>query len=150
MVDLIFKFLCGCLYLIGLPFNWTYQETSIYICIYACPVICIISAVISLFSCSIMTWWGRFRFSFNATLLLIYLQLTNVFWEHYFNDFAPEPFAQCVEDITEIANEMHISYEECNLWIYCVLFPMVVIFHLGQLLIVRIRHRNSSTEVSPN
>ena len=35
----VFYLLCGLLYLIGLPLGWNYEDTSVYICIYAFPVL---------------------------------------------------------------------------------------------------------------
>lgn len=129
MVKIIFMFLCGCLYLIGLPFGWTYKESSVYICIYFCPILCDLCAFISLFSCNIKTFWGRFRFSVNLLLFMYYIGATKSIFNHY---SVSDPFELCMNDITKIANSMHISYEACNLWIYCFTLGLIVFFHLGQ------------------
>lgn len=44
-MELIFQVLCGLLYLAGLPFGWSYQETSIYVCIYLWPMLCTLSTL---------------------------------------------------------------------------------------------------------
>ena len=141
MVKIVFMCLCGCLYVIGLPFGWDYKETSIYICIYACPIICMLCAFISLFSCNIRTFWGRCRTSLNASLLLLYASATGTFWAHYGE--VADPFTLCMNDIIEIANKLHISYELCNLYIYCVLFSAIILFHLGQFIVFKHRKKKS-------
>ena len=101
MLKLVFMFLCGCLYLIGLPFGLSYKETSIYICIYACPIICIISALLSLRYSTIKTFLGRCRISLNISLLIFYIGITNMFWKHYGE--VKDPFARCMNDLIDIA-----------------------------------------------
>jgi hypothetical protein len=135
MLKLIFMFLCGCLYLIGLPFGLSYKETSIYICIYACPIICIISALLSLRYSTIKTFLGRCRVSLNISLLIFYIGITNMFWKHYGE--VKDPFARCMNDLIDIARSLHISYEECNLQVYCVLFFSIVFFHIVQLFLFK-------------
>ena len=145
MIHLIFMILCGCLYLVGLPFGWSYQESSVYICIYACPIICILSAVASLIFCDFKTWGGRFRFSVNSTLLITYIMYTQFYWK-FFNGvhdslstiiYGSDPFEICVRNINYVATHLNISYEECNLRIYCMLFPFIVLFHILQLFIFK-------------
>lgn len=47
--QLIFGFLCGMLYLVGLMFGFTYEEISVYICIYGWPALCVaMPAVVTL------------------------------------------------------------------------------------------------------
>ena len=45
ITKLIFGVLCGILYIIGLPFGWNYQETSVYIWIHLWPILCILSTI---------------------------------------------------------------------------------------------------------
>lgn len=135
MVKLIFMFLCGCLYLIGLPFDWSYKETSIYLCIYACPIICIICALLSLRHSTIKTFLGRCRISLNISLLIFYIGVTDMFWKHYKE--AEDTFTCCMNDLIEISHSLHISYEECNLQVYCVLFFSIICFHIIQLFLFK-------------
>lgn len=146
MTHIIFTFLCGCIYLIGMLFGWSYQDASVYICIYACPVVCVICAFLSLLNCTTKSFWGVWRLSLNLALFTTYLFATNAFWEHYCFGINPmgyecgdfvNAFDFCVKDITDIANDMHISYEACNLLIYCGLFGSVVAFHLIQLILFK-------------
>lgn len=136
----LFYFLCGCLYVIGKAFGLTYQEISVYICIYGCPIICIICAAIAVIFADLHKFWGQLCFAINSALLIMYWGTTKAFWVHY--GILPdilggktdiqEQFQRCVNDITKITNDLQISYQECNIWIYCYLFFSIVIFHLIQ------------------
>ena len=151
MTHIVFTFLCGCIYLIGMLFGWSYQDASVYICIYACPWICITCAALSLLNCTTKTFLGSCRTALNSSLLIVYYILAYGFWAYYDVDASPfetiirdeyapavpNPFAQCVADITSIANTLGISYEACNLLIYCGLFGSIVAFHLIQLILFR-------------
>ena len=141
----IFYFLCGCLYVIGLVFGLSYKEISVYICIYACPIICVLCALASVLKGNIRTFFGRVRFSVNTALLILYMSLTGTFWSHYGE--VMDPFQLCVDDITRIANNMHITYEECNIYIYCYLFFSIILFHLLQIFIFK-NKRDSRKAVS--
>lgn len=134
-MNYVFYFLCGCLYVIGQVFGLSYKEISVYICIYACPIICILCALVSILKGNIRTIFGRVRFSINTALLLLYIPITGTFWNHY--EEVADPFQLCVDDITQIANHLHITYQECNIYIYCYLFFSIVLFHLIQPIIFR-------------
>lgn len=72
MVTLIFGILCGILYCIGLLFGRSYEQISIDICIYACPIVCIICA----FLAGVVyknSWAGRIGKSFNYALGVMYI-----------------------------------------------------------------------------
>lgn len=148
MIHLIFMFLCGCLYLLGFPFGWSYQEASVYICIYACPVICILSAIASFKYTTFKTLFGRF----NLTLLISYILITKSYWDFYNGGADPlyysgtNAFDLCVENINYVASHLNISYEECNLRIYCMLFPFIVFFHILQLFVFKPNKINLQTK----
>lgn len=129
----IFYFLCGCLYVIGLVFGLSYKEISVVICIYVCPIICILCALVSVLKGNIRTFSGRVRFSINTTLLILYIFITDIFWRHYGESY--DPFQVCMDDLTEISKELNITYQECNIYVYCYLFSFIVIFHLLQIFI---------------
>lgn len=153
----IFYFLCGCLYVIGLVFGLTYKEVSVVVCIYACPIICILCALLSVLKGNIRTFFGRVRFSVNTTLLILYINITSMFWTHYFDYMGPlgdadyldftGAFQLCVDDLTKISRELNITYEECNIYVYCYLFPSIVLFHLLQVLIFR-NKKKRNTDIS--
>ena len=46
-MEYIFQILCGMLYLFGLLFGWNYQETSVYVCIYAFPFLMLVPFVLT-------------------------------------------------------------------------------------------------------
>ena len=46
-MEYIFQILCGMLYVFGLLFGWNYQETSVYVCIYAFPFLMLVPFVLT-------------------------------------------------------------------------------------------------------
>ena len=134
----IFYFLCGCLYVIGLVFGLSYKEISVVICIYACPIICILCALLSILKGNIRTFFGRVRFSANTTLLILYLIITDMFWKHY--DSLADPFQVCMDDLIRISKELNITYQECNIYVYCYLFFSIILFHILQVFIFKNRY----------
>ena len=151
IIKLIFGFLCGCLYLIGQMFGWSYQETSVYVCIYAWPAICVAASAIGSiyfirhYEESFVT---KCLSVFNLGLTLFYISTTSLFWGH-FGSFA-DPFEVCMDDLQHIARDLSMIYEEVNLYVYCVLFFGIVLFHLIQIFLHRIyrrfRHRSHLIE----
>ena len=51
---------------------------------------------------------------------------------------AIDPFEYCVDNLTWIAEDLNMTYEEVNIYIYCYLFFGIIIFHLGQIAIGRL------------
>lgn len=134
MIHPIFKILCGCLYAIGLIFGRTYNQISVDICIYVCPIICVLCAFIASLAYSSKTIKGRWGKSFNLACFIVYLGLTRMFWLHYDSDYA-DPFTLCMNDLIAIGNRIQMSYEELNLVIYCDIFFGIILFHLMQVFI---------------
>ena len=139
-MNYIFYFLCGCLYLIGQAFGLSYKEISVVICIYACPIICILCALLSVLKGNIQTFFGRVRFSINSTLLILYIIITSAFWKHYGE--VADPFQLCMNDLTQIAKELNITYQECNIYVYCHLFFSIILFHIAQIFIFKKQNEN--------
>ena len=131
-MEIIFKILCGILYAIGCLFGLTYEEISIDICIYACPVICCLFAAIGLLLCSNKTWFTRMLKATNLALLLFYIENTKMFWNHY---SVLDPFQLCVDDLNKIAANLNLTYEEVNIQIYCYLFFGILLFHVLTIII---------------
>lgn len=133
VIKIIFGFLCGILYGIGYVFGLSYVDTSVYICIYLCPIICILYALVStIYTLRPKGFFNRVLFSLNASLLLMYLNTTAMFWEHY---SVQDPFTLCMNDLKTIAQNMNITYEEANLLVYCVLFFGIILFHITTVII---------------
>ena len=155
MDTLIFKILCGILYLIGLLFERSYEQISVDICINACPIICI--------ACAFLTglvyknsWTGRIGKSFNFALGLYYYFLAQYFWEHYNSPIETGGdthaiFMLCKQDLEVIAESLNCSYEQINLDIYCHMFFGIVFFHLLQVFFImwrrkRIQHSSVNSQ----
>lgn len=129
---IIFKILCGILAAIGLLFGLDYKEISIIVCIYCVPCICILCALLSLYHWRhISHVKNRLLFSLNLSLLFCYTSLTTTFFARY--DTFGNAFENCQNDIMRIAHIANITYEACNIYIYCVIFGLIIFFHLIQL-----------------
>lgn len=145
-MEYVFYLLCGLLYLVGIPFGWSYEETSIYVCIYLWPILCCISTV--------PIFWGSVRIlpkikGFVFTFLSIFYSLIYV-------DFTiriiirysiknPYSFTNCMIDLKVLAECFGMSYETLNILIYVVLFALIIAFNYGIykfLNIIRKREEN--------
>lgn len=128
----LFELLCGLLYLVGYPFGWTYQETSIYICIYLWPILCCLSTVpiimVSL-SCIVKHKISGIMFTlFSIVYLMYYIFYTNLAISRYSINNA-NSFNNCMLDLQMIAKQAGITYEELNIYIYVVLFAAIMAFN---------------------
>lgn len=146
ITKLIFGVLCGILYIIGLPFGWNYQETSVYICIHLWPILCILSTIPMLYYSvkramlkgkGYITIW--LVIIYNYTFILFYCNVL----EHYSigTRFGSNPipiiFNQCYQDFMQIAASCNTTYEIANLVIYVVLFAIIMITNFTITLILR-------------
>lgn len=128
-MEIIFKILCGILYLIGLLFDCSYKEISVYICIYAVPIICIISTLIlnGMIVYKIVkkcTIFRLFLLIISYMYISLYLNIFAHICKHYqigYNTIT-QIFDQCMFDLLNISKICNISYEECNIYIYVYLF----------------------------
>lgn len=126
MVDIIFEILCGFLYLVGLPFGWSYQTTSIVICIYLWPVLCTITTLPILYMSIQKRKWiiaicALFYTSFCIGITTYFINRYNL------ND--PNAFMNCMIDLDSLARYMGISYELLNILIYVVAFILIQLFN---------------------
>lgn len=128
-MEIIFKILCGILCCIGLLFDCSYKEISVYICIYIVPIMCIINTLIlnGIVIYKIVKKCTIFRlFLLLVSYMYISLHL-NVFsyiCKHYQVGYNTtiQIFDQCMFDLMDISKKCNISYEECNIYIYVYLF----------------------------
>ena len=67
--------------------------------------------------------------------VFLYLILTKYFWNYFSKSY--DQFEVCKNDLIEIAGKLDITYNECNIYLYCILFPAIVVFHLIQIIIFR-------------
>lgn len=126
MIDVIFKILCGCLYLVGLPFGWSYQITSIVICIYLWPILCTLTTFPILLISILRHKWIITIFALFYTLFCI--QFTVYFINRYsIND--PNAFMNCMIDLDSLAKYVGISYELLNILIYVIAFILIQLFN---------------------
>lgn len=129
-----FKILCGALAAIGSLLGFSYKEISVIVCIYCVPCICVLCALLDLYH-----WRNISRiknclfFATNLTILWFYYWVITLYWDRYPLSDMDKSFMTCMNDIKNIAHSGNITYEECNIYIYCVIFGAIVLFHLIQL-----------------
>lgn len=128
----IFELLCGILYLIGLPFGWSYQETSIYICIYLWPILCCISTFPNIIMAILITIKHKIK-----GILILFISLIYSFYYIFYAKFfinrygidVPNAFNKCMIDLKFISDQLGITYEELNILIYVILFSIIIIIN---------------------
>ena len=134
IIKLIFAFLCGVLYVIGLPFGLNYEETSVYICIYLWPLLCV--------ACALFTTYKAIRkkrrgfIIANSIISVLYILITWGIFAYYSRLSIEDQFNDCMMKLYGLSDHTGLSYETINLLIYVVLFSAIVIFHLVEVLII--------------
>lgn len=132
-MKLIFEFLCGLLYLIGYPFGLTYEEISIYICIYLWPSLCTISTIpiilISFKKILNKKIVGIPCLISSIIYFLYYCYYTNLVICRY-NISNPNSFTNCMLDLKILAKYYEISYETLNILIYVIGFILIITFNI--------------------
>lgn len=128
----LFALLCGLLYIIGYPFGLTYEETSIYICIYLWPIICCISTIpiliLSIINIVKHPIKGIICTIISAMYSYYYYWYTLLIIDRY-NIHNKNSFMNCMIDLKVLAERLNVSYEELNLFIYIVLFIGILLFN---------------------
>lgn len=138
--EIIFHALCGLLYVTGLLFKLSYEEISVYVCIYLWPMLfTAMPVVITLIAFSNwikkLTLWNSINLSASATTTLAFWHIGKEFWElytmpnvlHEHLGTIHEQFRACVDDLNTIASQLNMTYIEINLWIYCVLSIVIAL-----------------------
>lgn len=132
-MEIVFKILCGILYCIGLLFGCDYKEISVYICIYGCPIICILTTLLinSVISNKLYTNISVGKLFYLAISYLytsIYLVFFAKVCQHYNSNINTlhALFDQCVYDFQRIALNCGTTYEHCNIVIYVYLLLAIV------------------------
>lgn len=123
----LFYFLCGVLYVLGLPFGWNYEETSVYVCIYAFPFLVVIPFMVMVIRMLMLVIYGR-RKVFGSILLIISLLLLYMvsgMSYAYFDIFnidgsIHEKFLFCMNYLSNYAGRIGMTYEELNMAIYVI------------------------------
>ena len=138
MINLIFAFLCGCLYVVGLIFGLDYQQVSVLVCCWLWPIICTVSTIPILYV--VVKNFFRCKMSltkvFYSVMICVafyyfmtYCMITSFGFDTYPNMDAAT-FEKCMTNLQEMANEYEISYEALNLLIYVVLFAAIIAFNI--------------------
>ncbi len=138
IIKAIFGILCGILYVFGLLFGWNYQETSVYICIYLWPILCILSTLpIIYYNIKRIVISKRgyvallFSFLYNYSYILVFICILGHYTliGRYGTNSIDIVFNQCYKDLQQIASTCGTTYEIVNLVIYVVLFMMIILFN---------------------
>ena len=144
ILRLFFAILCGILYVIGLPFGWGYEETSVYICIYLWPLLCVL--------CALFTTYKAIRkkktafIIVNSIISVLYILITWTIFAHYSKMSVAAQFNDCKWKLYGLSDYTGLSYEAINLLIYVVLFSAIVIFHWVEVRIIDGKMRKKSSE----
>ena len=134
MITIVFNFLCGLLYCVGCCFGWSYRETSVYICIYLWPALCVLSTLpisIGLIHRIIINkgrWVSFIMIPFAWFYTSCYILFANLIYAYY-NDtiYKSNPFDMCIKDLQQIARECNTTYEYVNIVIYVYLFLFILL-----------------------
>lgn len=151
IIKLIFGFLCGVLYIIGLIFNLTYQEISVYVCIYLWPIICIFSTFVIIYYLIKWILLNNKHRIYNIIGLILatfysytYILIFDKILTHYNvkHHSINKIFNLCYMDLIEISHKLNISYEDLNLYIYCYLFILIMIFNFSLTFMINRFNKN--------
>ena len=128
-MEIIFKILCGLLYCVGLPFGWSYQTTSIYICIYLWPILCTLSTLPIVWQSVKLTRRKPVMGMIFTIISLVYTSCYALFTIDAINRYNisnPNSFTNCMIDLLSLAAYLGITYETLNILIYVVLFVVII------------------------
>lgn len=140
MIQLIFHILCGMLFLVGWLFGFTYEEISVYICIYGWPALCVAMpttiALVALYNwVKKCTAWNTLNLALSASASVAFLKIaqlliglyTHGYETHAHLESIHDKFRACRDDLVAMANELGMTYAEVNIWIYCYLFLAIAL-----------------------
>lgn len=135
-MEIIFNLLCKCLELIGSIFGYSYKEISVIICIYGCPIICILSSIIIYLTIvhktiNKITIFKLFLLFISGLYIAANLTFFSLICEHYWESDMNLLFQQCKNDLELIAANCNITYEYCNIIIYVYLFFSILGINSG-------------------
>ena len=145
--QLVFGFLCGMLYVAGYIFGLSYEEISVYVCIYLWPALCVamptIVAMVALYNwVKKLTPWNTINLALSSGVASMFSVFAALFYQFYsyrpmYFDFEArttmrldtihDKFVACWSDLTRMANDLGMTYEEVNLWVYCYLFMAIAL-----------------------
>jgi len=133
-IKLIFGFLCGCLYVLGLCLGWDYQEASVYVCLRWWPAICFASTlpiIVGLFIRIIRNkrrWLSLYLLPIVGAYSMLYWRIIQSVNAHYPTTATiASNFNKCLNDLMNIASTCHTTYENVNIIIYIWLFLLIML-----------------------
>ena len=54
-----------------------------------------------------------------------------------------QTFNYCVQLLIDLASILGITYEEINVWLFCVIWPLLTLLMFGEILRLRLRQFNN-------
>ena len=54
-----------------------------------------------------------------------------------------QTFDYCVQLLSDLASILGITYEEINVWLFCVIWPLLTLLMFGEILRLRLRQFNN-------
>ena len=54
-----------------------------------------------------------------------------------------QTFDYCVQLLIDLASILGITYEEINVWLFCVIWPLLTLLMFGEILRLRLRQSNN-------
>ena len=140
LIKLIFGFLCGMLYLVGCIFGYTYEEISVYICIYGWPALCVamptVIALVALYNwVKKLTLWNTINLALSTSVAYAFGRIADLLIALYSHgnethahlETIHDKFVACRGDLMVMASGLGMTYEEVNLWIYCYMFLAIAL-----------------------
>jgi hypothetical protein len=157
ITTLIFRILCGILYVLGLCLGLNYVETSVYICIYGCCYIVCVLSLVTLF----LNIYKLFRKkSIKKAILVLPLNIVSAYilimisrgCLIYFSNFSTvnEQFDQCMLALMNVAVNTGTTYENVNLILYCTAFFSIIFYNIFmQIILLKSNWRKIVHKVKP-
>jgi hypothetical protein len=141
IAQLFFDALCGVLFVIGIAFGLGYEEISVYVCIYLWPFLCSMMPT-TIFLVALYNWIKKMtvpntiNLTASSVVSCIFWSITDYFYDAFsvgYNQVSGriytthDKFIACKEALITISDNLHITYAEANLYIYCVLFLFIFV-----------------------
>lgn len=138
-VESLFGLCAAFLYGIGFLLGWSYEEASVYICIYLWPLL-LTATLLPL----IVVYFKKLRvkhsrlssvasvvkFILIAGYSSLYVLMTEWIYEHYNQPTVNEQFQQCVNDLSIHANHLGLTYYQINIVLYLGVFALIAALNL--------------------
>ena len=150
IISIVFGICCAILFVIGLCLGWSYEESSVYVCISFWPYfMTYLLSLPSLYSIAMLFNARNVLMKlFNAAVALVFTiptymafkmsMIMNGYYISKCNDNTKAMFDLCVKDLTEIAHRTGMSYYEVNIIVYCYSSLIILLIVLLVLFVIRL------------